>query len=190
MGLSGDLAAAWSKLEGYTARFALLVHLIRAASDDDMPTPASVDERSIAAGITLSQWFGDEAARVYRLIGGDQEKPDARERRELLRIIRNRGGGITVRELMQASRDYRDSAEKAEKALSKLVNDKLAEAQTDDHGGGRGRPSVVFRLIQRGNGNGNDTIAEESAIVLPLPPGEDATQEPEAGDDEVVEWTA
>src|SRR5208283_608648 len=32
--LSGDLAAAWSKLEGYTARFALLVHLIRAASDD------------------------------------------------------------------------------------------------------------------------------------------------------------
>lgn len=32
--LAGDLAAAWSKLEGYAARFALLVHLIRAQSDD------------------------------------------------------------------------------------------------------------------------------------------------------------
>ena len=29
--LSGDLAAAWSKLEGYAARFALLVHLVRAS---------------------------------------------------------------------------------------------------------------------------------------------------------------
>ena len=32
--MAGDLAAAWSKLEGYAARFALLVHLVRAESGD------------------------------------------------------------------------------------------------------------------------------------------------------------
>ena len=57
--LSGDLAAAWSKLEGYAARFALLVHLVRAESGDTTLADAStVDEPSITAGVILSRWFG------------------------------------------------------------------------------------------------------------------------------------
>ena len=35
--MAGDLAAAWAKLEGYAARFALLVHLVRAESGDAKP---------------------------------------------------------------------------------------------------------------------------------------------------------
>ena len=80
-----------------------------------------MDEQSIAAGVKLSRWFGDEAARVYAEIGGDAETPEAREQRELVRIIRDRGGEITVRGLMQASRHYRSSAEEAEAALGRLV---------------------------------------------------------------------
>ena len=65
--MAGDLAAAWSKLEGYAARFALLVHLVRAESGDQtLINAGAVDEQSIAAGVKLSRWFGDEAARVLR----------------------------------------------------------------------------------------------------------------------------
>ena len=89
-GLTGDLAAAWSKLEGYAARFALLIHLIRAASaDPTLIDPSAVDAESIAGGVFLSRWFGDEAARVYAIIGADVESPEARAQRELLRVIRD-----------------------------------------------------------------------------------------------------
>ena len=57
----------------------------------------------------LSRWFGDEAARVYAEIGGDAETPEAREQRELVRIMRDRGGKITVRGSRQASRRDRST---------------------------------------------------------------------------------
>jgi hypothetical protein len=181
--MADDLAAAWSKLEGYAARFALLVHLIRAESDDPTLADAgAVDERSIAAGVTLSRWFGDEAARVYAIIGGDAETPEAREQRELVRIIRDRGGEITARQLMQASRRYRASAEEAEAALGRLVTAEVADVWEDKHGAQGGRPVLVFTLRDSGNGNTTGEIPEEDEVVLPLPP-------PEESESEVTEWT-
>lgn len=151
--MAGDLAAAWSKLEGYAARFALLVHLIRAESGDmSLVDAGAVDERSIAAGVALSRWFGDEAARVYAIIGGDAETPEAREQRELVRIIRDRGGEITVRGLMHASRRYRASAEEAEAALGRLVAAEIVDVWEDKHGSRGGRPVLVFTLRDGGNG--------------------------------------
>jgi hypothetical protein len=189
-GLTGDLAAAWSKLEGYAARFALLVHLIRAASGDATLTDASaVDAESIAAGVLLSRWFGDEASRVYAIIGGDAESPEARERRELLRVIRDHGGRITVRELMQASRRFRTSAADAEAALDVLVKAGSGQWHQEDHAGGRGRPVAVFVLSDSGNGNTNSENPEETAIVLPLPPDNEAKTQAGDSPEEVAEWT-
>ena len=160
--MAGDLAAAWSKLEGYAARFALLVHLVRAESGDQTLVDAgAVDEQSIAAGVKLSRWFGDEAARVYAEIGGDAESPEAREQRELVRIIRERGGEITVRGLMQASRRYRSSAEEAEAALGRLVTAEIVDAWEDNHGARGGRPVLVFTLRDSGNGNTTSEIPEK-----------------------------
>jgi hypothetical protein len=182
--LDGDLAAAWSKLEGYAARLALLVHLIRVESGDTTLDDAGmVDEQSIAVGVSLSRWFGNEAARVYSEIGGDAENPEAREQRELVRIIQDCGGAITVRQLMQASRQYRTSAKETEAALDRLVAAGIASAQADTHGPQGGRPVVVFTLRDSGNGNTTSEIPEKNGVVLPLPP----PKEPES---EVVEWTA
>ncbi len=188
--LTGDLAAAWSKLEGYAARFALLVHLIRVASEDAALIDANqVDAKSVAAGVTLARWFGDEAARVYAIIGGDVESPEAREQRELIRIIRDHGGEITVRGLMKASRRYRSSAEEAEAALGRLVVSEVANVWTDDHAGGRGRPVLVFTLTESGDGNTNSEDPEKTGIVLPLPDnGELKTQSGDSSDGE-AEWT-
>ena len=189
--MTGELAAAWSKLEGYSARFALLVHLIRAeSSDTTLADVGAVDEQSIAAGVALSRWFGDEAARVYGIIGGGAEDPEVREQRELLRVIQECGGQITVRRLMQKCRRYRGKAEDAEAALGRLVAADKLEPWIDNHGGGRGRPGTVYQLIQGGSGNRNGEIPEETAILFPLPPSDNEKTQPKVGEDEVVEWTA
>ncbi|MBL8762229.1 MAG: DUF3987 domain-containing protein, partial [Phycisphaerae bacterium] len=90
--LSGDLSAAWSKLEGYAARLALVVHLTRwAAGDATLRDPARVDEASIAAGVVLARWFGDEARRVYAILS---ESDDDRETRRLVEWIERKGGTV------------------------------------------------------------------------------------------------
>lgn len=166
--LHGDLAAAWCKLEGYAARFALLVHLVRVAiSDATLQDKNQVDNNSILSGVLLSHWFGDEASRVYSVIGGDLETPEAREDRHVLRIMAARGGQLTVRDLMQASRSYRETADQAEKVLRRLVKRGLVLQHLDDHGGGRGRPVAVFRLTHGGNGNTNSETADKRPNALP-----------------------
>jgi len=179
--MPGDLAAAWSKLEGYAARFALLVHLIRVVSGEAVDH-AAVDAQSIRAGVALSRWFGNEAGRVYEILGADVETAEARQQRELCRLIRERGGRITARELMQASRRYRADTQKAEAALAGLVEAGMGSWTYDDHGGGPGRPVTVFVLSEGGNGNTKAQTPEENAIPLPLPPEN-------SRESEVVEWT-
>lgn len=116
--LSGNEAAAWSKLEGYAARLALVVHLVRWAADDPtLAEPARVDEGSIAVGVVLARWFGDEARRVYAVLS---ESEDDRETRGLMELIRRKGGSVSGRELVQGSRRFRSVAG-AEAELAKLA---------------------------------------------------------------------
>jgi hypothetical protein len=176
--MQGDLAAAWSKLEGYAARFALLVHLVREASGDPaLADVEAVDAESVAAGVALSRWFGDEAARVYAIIGGDTETPDARERRELLRIVRDRGGEITVRQVMHASRRYRADVADIEAALRRLVARGDLDSRVETPAGG-GRPSEVFRLKTPPAGNETPENTGENGVVLPLPGASESENEP------------
>ena len=118
--LSGELAAAWSKLEEYAARFALVIHCVRTATGDPTPrSPDKVDEESIASGVTLARWFGQEAQRVYDLLSESEKQ---RERRELVDLIHQKGGRITPRELSQSRRLYRPTSA-AEDALHQLTED-------------------------------------------------------------------
>jgi hypothetical protein len=136
--LSGDLSAAWSKLEGYAARLALVVHLTRwAAGDATLRDPARVDEASIAAGVVLARWFGDEARRVYAILS---ESDDDRETRRLAELIRRKGGEVSGRELVQASRAFRTVAD-AEAALSALVEAGAGSWVTPEQRG-RGGPKA------------------------------------------------
>ena len=122
--LTGEMAAAWSKLEEYAARFALIVHCIRSVTDDHtLQSPENVDEESIKSGVTLARWFGQEAQRVYHLLSETEEQRERRERRELVELIRRKGGRITPSELAQSSRRYRPSSV-AEEALKDLRTEK------------------------------------------------------------------
>lgn len=156
--LSGDLSAAWSKLEGYAARLALVVHLIRwAAGDATLRDPSRVDEASIAAGVVLARWFGDEARRVYAILS---ESDDDRETRRLVEWIERKGGTVTVRDLTRGPREYRNT-ERAAKALGELVASGVGRWEVDTHGPKGGRPADRFRLLSgRGDtGDGDETPA-------------------------------
>jgi hypothetical protein len=143
--LSGDEAAAWSKLEGYAARLALVVHLTRwAAGDATLRDPARVDEASIATGVVLARWFGDEARRVYAILS---ESDDDRETRRLVEWIDRKGGTVTARDLTHGVRAYRGDPDAAERALSALVEAGIGRWEPDAHGPKGGRPAQRFRLV-------------------------------------------
>ncbi|MCK4658239.1 MAG: DUF3987 domain-containing protein [Phycisphaerae bacterium] len=95
-GLTGDLAAAWSKLEAYAARLALVHHCVRvAAGDETLADPDKVDEVSMAAGVGLARWFGGETKRVYATMA---ESNESRDLRRLTELVRNKGGVVSVRD--------------------------------------------------------------------------------------------
>jgi hypothetical protein len=63
---SEDLAAAWSKLEGYAFRFALIIHLVKwADGDQTCHHEGAIGADSLESGIELARWFAAETERVY-----------------------------------------------------------------------------------------------------------------------------
>jgi hypothetical protein len=137
------LEAAWSKLEGYAARLALVVHLVRVAVNDrELEGPGAIDLSSITAGIELARWFGYEAERVY---SGMRISDDDNARQKLVELIRKAGGEITARDLTRNSRKYPDTAS-AEAALNELVGLKLGTWKHPPTGESGGRPQKIFAL--------------------------------------------
>jgi len=142
--LTGSLSAAWSKLEGYAARLALVVHLVRcAAGDQTIEDPYRVDEVSVASGITLSRWFGREAKRIYAVFGESEED---RENRELVDLIRRKGGSVTPRQLMRCSSRFQRAAD-ARAALGNLAKSGYGRWNDPRPGDRGGRPSRRFVLV-------------------------------------------
>lgn len=159
--LTGDLAAAWSKLEGYAARLGLLVHLLRWAADDDtLKNKNRVDARSVEAGAVLARWLGAEAKRIYAVLDDD---PDAAELRRTIVFIRRKGGEVTVRELSMSDRRFRGKTDDAEAELNRLVAAELATWETIPPAGGRGPARRVCRLSTASTVNGFARDAGDSA---------------------------
>jgi len=135
--LDDDLAAAWSKLEAYAARFALIFQLC------DCPRGNAIDETSMTAAIELSDWFGVEAKRVYGLF---VETAEDRERRSLVELVERKGGNVTPRDLMRSCRRFQKSAE-AETALERLAKAGLGHWRFQPTTATGGRPTRVFQLV-------------------------------------------
>lgn len=116
--LTGDLAAAWSKLEETAARLALVIHCMRMATDDpSLQDPNRIDTQSMISATALTDWFKVETRRVYALF--DETEEEKRFRR-LVQWIERRGGRATVRDIQRGNR-WVNSADMARAALSKLV---------------------------------------------------------------------
>ncbi|MEI8196117.1 MAG: DUF3987 domain-containing protein, partial [Phycisphaerae bacterium] len=149
-GMEPTLRAAMSKLEGYAARLALIIHTVKAVCGD--APPAAIDQASMEAGIKLARWFGAEAKRVYAMLA---ETPEETDGRELLDLIRRRKGKMTARELTRYCRRYPTTHE-AEVALEELVNEGIGRWETPAPGPHGGRPKRVFVLADK-------TLASDTA---------------------------
>lgn len=139
--LTGDLAAAWSKLEEYAARLALVIHCVRWAAGD-LADETRLDARSMKAGITLANWFKHEARRVYAMLDESEGEPN---QRRSVKWIERKGGSVTAREVQRGCRWLCESGA-AEQALEKLVKvgRGVWEQLPDDQ---RGQPVRRFRLL-------------------------------------------
>ena len=140
-GMSGDLAAAWSKLEETAARLALVFHCIRQVTsgvDDEW----ICDAESMAAGIKAAEWFKAETERIQTLLS---ESAEERELRSLAEWIRARGGIVRPRDLVSSRRDT-TSSEQAELKLQSLVAAGLGDWRDVSSGPRGGRPSREFVL--------------------------------------------
>jgi hypothetical protein len=146
--LRGDDAAAWSKLEGYAPRLALVFHSIRNAADDPSAVdPLRVDVQSMDAAIRVTRWFAREALRVNAMLS---ESDAERTTRQLVEWIERKGGAVTVRDLTRGPREYRNRPEDAEAALQALVAAGFGCWDTAGAGAKGGRPAERFRLTPRG----------------------------------------
>lgn len=142
--LSGDLAAAWSKLEAYAARFALVLHCLRLA-DDDLTVDADdnvIDIDTMRSALTIVAWFKHETRRVYGMFA---ESASAKSSRELAEWIASKGGDLSVKDI-QAGRRNLKTATDAEKAVAALAEAGYGETYHTQSGDQGGRPSQRFRL--------------------------------------------
>ena len=155
--LTGDLSAAWSKLEEYAARFALVIHFVRyAAHDPTLKNAESVDAESMKAGIRLATWFKNEARRVYGMLSETETQQD---QRWLADWVERQGGSVTAREAQQGCRWLKEPGT-AEAALEELV--KAGKGRWEPTPSGqRGQPTRRFTL-NAVYGNSNSKL--ESAI--------------------------
>ena len=141
--LTGDMAAAWSKLEEYAARLALVIHFTRwAANDPNLADSDIVDAASMNAGIALAKWFKHEALRVYAML---DESDTERDERRLLDWIGRKGAPVTAREVQQGCRWLKDPGT-AEAALDELEKTGRGTWQDAPPSAKGGRPARVFVL--------------------------------------------
>jgi hypothetical protein len=139
--LSGDLAAAWSKLEEVAARLALVVHYSRWAAGD-VADEYQLDAASMTAGITLANWFKGEARRVYAMFN---ESDADRTERQLSEWVERKGGCVTVRDVQQGCRWLKQPGA-AEAALERLVAARRGSWRRPETTASGGRPTRVFVL--------------------------------------------
>jgi hypothetical protein len=140
--LVGELSAAWSKLEEYAARLALVLHCARwAAGDQTLDRDDVVDEASMAAGIRLATWFKAEARRVYARLG--ETEADGAQR-QLIEWVERKGGTVTARDVQMGCRWLREPGA-AEAAIEGLAKADFGNWELTPSGR-CGQPTRHFRL--------------------------------------------
>jgi hypothetical protein len=179
MDLYGPEAAAWSKLEGYAARFAMVIHLARVAAincmgdsvandgsaqalpvDSEPKDVEFVDRDSMAAAIELCEWFKSESLRVYALIG---ERKEHQQLRNLREIIRLHDGKISVRDWQRIQ--HHDTAEDARSELSTLIDADLGYWEPPTSSPTGGRPTEAFCLCDTVTGDKTPESNQKTEIL-------------------------
>jgi hypothetical protein len=141
LNVNGELAAAYSKIEGYAARLALLHHVVSRVGT--MTDCEPIEAVSIEAGITLAKWFAYEARRIYSVL---HESEDACQERRLIEFIRAHDGRMTARRLHLSNTSRYPDTNTAEAALDALAEAGLGEWVASPSSPQGGRPTRTLAL--------------------------------------------
>ena len=119
------LRGPWAKLEGYVARFALILHLLRQAAETTGP---EVDEISVYGAAALADYFKAHARRAYGLLNATALEKQAAAVLEYLE--RQPGRRISLRDLVRSGAGKIRDAKGAKAALEYLQNQGAGEVVT------------------------------------------------------------
>lgn len=123
--LEENLSAAWSKIEGATARIALILHVLEAACEQRRPGPL-VGEGTMRRAIAIGEWCGREVKRVYAVLREDESATKLRQAVERIHAL---GGSVRVRDWQRCR--SRCTAHEAREELDQLVKAGLAHWERD-----------------------------------------------------------
>lgn len=137
----GEFGYALAKLEGYCARFCLLLSTFEKATNHFRRE--EVTEGMVKKSFGLVSWFANEIQRVYRMV---RTPEDADRRKRLVEFIAIHGGEMTPSRLAKSNPSRYETADDAEKTLDGLVAAKLADWILKPSGTKGGRPSRTLRL--------------------------------------------
>lgn len=144
--LDGDLAAAWSKLVGYSLRLALVIEHVRWASGNEWEHPQAISEESMEAGILLAKWFSQETLRIYTIL---HLSIFENEDRLLAEKIASTYGPVAVRDLMRHLPRQFPEAPAADAALIRLVKAGFGEWEPVKPPGAKGGRPADRKYIPR-----------------------------------------
>jgi DNA polymerase I-like protein with 3'-5' exonuclease and polymerase domains len=166
----GELAAAYSKLEAYAARFALLHHVVSCVGlgvDDHR----EIGPKSVEAGVRLARWFANEVRRIYATL---TESNEERDTRRLVEFVQARGGRLTVKELQRSNSRKYPTAETATAALEALVTAGYGLWEDRVIGPTGGRPTRYF-ILKTGRAGTDETPrdGDPDGGDAPPPPADD-----------------
>ena len=164
--LTGRFAAAWSKLEAYTVRFALLIHLVRTVEYGSIVPQAvtMIDGESVTAAVRLVRWFGAETLRIYRAMN---ETAEDRQTRLFMELADRLHGTVTVRDAMRNGPCYGDKSTVI-REFNRLARAGYGELTEQSAGPNGGRPSVCFRVTDGKHGaHGEASPSTETDQLIP-----------------------
>lgn len=137
------LAAAWSKLEVYAARLALIVNCIRSAQEGVNPKcDSSISLDSIKSVISLVSWFKNETKRIYGLM---TESENIQDSRKVMNWIEQKGGAATIRYVTRVGLCGGNS-ERLNKAFTTLIQSGIGSWQNVKPKPRGGRETKLFIL--------------------------------------------
>lgn len=142
--LDDKLCAAWSKLEGVTVRFALIIQHVRWAAGETSSIE-QIDAQSMRSAIAISESCGGEIRRVYAALRERDEDRDLRLTAERIRAL---GGSVTIREWQRKRSQSRDVARES---LQQLVDAGLARWERDETRPTGGHQTERLVLLDRGS---------------------------------------
>jgi hypothetical protein len=123
VGMPADIKGFWSKQAGRIARLAGVLHAVNVFCKT-VNDRKKIDAETMQAAITIGDWYGSEARRIYPAIGFKSETEFESDSREIINTIKQIGTNVTQKHIYDKLRKYR--GEKGRKRLNDLLK-KMAD---------------------------------------------------------------